>query len=362
MRSHKSHDRNKRFIITVLSGLMTCLILVGGGTTWIDPYFHYHGPVEGLEYRLKQNRQRYINDGITRNFEYDAIITGTSMIHQFKTSEFDKIFGVNSIKVPFTGARFKEVNDNLQKGLSTHKDVSIVLRCLDYTYILVEKDVRRDDAVYPDYLYDNNLFNDVEYLFNKEIFLGDVVDVLAWTNAGKKTTTFDEYSFSTNHKYGKDEVLKSFKRPAFQKPEVMLTQEEKVIIKDNMQQNVIQIAKDNPGVKFYLYFPIYNICYYDVQKLNGELKRTFDIERTAIEEILNSGCDNIKLFSFSDKYEITCSLEYYMDISHSSDIINSKILQWIYEGEGELKSNNYLDYLNRCYEFYSQYDYDSIYK
>lgn len=31
MEWRKSHDRNKKFIITVLSGLMTCLILVGGG-------------------------------------------------------------------------------------------------------------------------------------------------------------------------------------------------------------------------------------------------------------------------------------------------------------------------------------------
>ena len=40
----------------------------------MDPYFHYHGPFSSFSYRLYE--ERYINDGISRHFNYDAIITG----------------------------------------------------------------------------------------------------------------------------------------------------------------------------------------------------------------------------------------------------------------------------------------------
>lgn len=355
--------KSKTYCKIVIIGLLGCLILVGGSTAWIDPYFHYHAPIKGFAYNLEQDRQRYINDGITKNFQYNAIITGTSMTNFFRTSEFDELFDVYSIKLPYSAGYFKEINDNIIKGLGTHKGVSKVLRCLDYTRILVDKDVYQHEGyIYPDYLYDNNFFNDIEYLFNKEILLGDVIDVLARTEAGKKTTSFDEYCFY-DYKCGKTAVLDSYKRPYdYSANQHIMTQEERIIIQENLRQNVIQTAKDYPQTVFYLYFPLYNICYYDSRNLYGVLELFFETEKVAIEEILNSDCNNIKLFAFSDKFDIICNFDCYIDILHTTDSVNSAILQWIHDGEGELTKDNYLDYINKCYEFYSQYDYDSIYQ
>ncbi len=60
--------------MSVLLGSLFLMVLV----FWIfDPYFHYHKPFPFVSYRLYD--ERYINDGISRHFDYDAIITGTSM-------------------------------------------------------------------------------------------------------------------------------------------------------------------------------------------------------------------------------------------------------------------------------------------
>ena len=40
------------------------------------------------------------------------------------------LFGVNSIKVPFSGASYKEVSDNLANALAYHPDLKIVVRAL----------------------------------------------------------------------------------------------------------------------------------------------------------------------------------------------------------------------------------------
>ena len=64
--------KSKTYCRIVTAGLLTCLILAGGATAWIDPYFHYHGPIEGISYSFAG--ERYMNDGIARNLDYDAII------------------------------------------------------------------------------------------------------------------------------------------------------------------------------------------------------------------------------------------------------------------------------------------------
>ena len=92
--------------------LVSILLTVIGGTVYkIDPYFHFHKP-DTNQYYYKIDDQRNQNDGISKHFEYNALLTGTSMIENFKTTEFDEIFGVDSIKVPYSGGTYKEINDN----------------------------------------------------------------------------------------------------------------------------------------------------------------------------------------------------------------------------------------------------------
>ena len=194
------------FVLTLLPLIAIVLIVV-----YIDPFFHYHKPhTEKYFYYL--NNQRSQNNGILKNFDYDAIITGTSMTENFKTSELDSLFEVNSVKVPYEGGLYKEINDNLEVALKSNQNVKRVVRCLDTDRLEFDKDRERTDlGSYPTYLYDSNPFNDVEYIFNRDV-LFDRIYVM---NQEKKLdifipgiTSFDDYSrwqyFSI---FGKTEVL-----------------------------------------------------------------------------------------------------------------------------------------------------------
>ena len=114
---------------------ISCMALV---IIIIDPYFHYHAPISGLVYKFLE--ERYQNNGIVRHFEYDAIITGTSMTQNFKTSEMDKLFGTNAIKVTYSGGEYKEINDNLVVALRSNQNIKLVLRGVDYNNLLHDKD------------------------------------------------------------------------------------------------------------------------------------------------------------------------------------------------------------------------------
>ena len=190
----------------------------------VDPYFHYHKPIEGISYRLYE--ERYVNDGISRHFDYNAIITGTSMTQNFKTSEFDELFGVTSVKEPFSGAGFEELANNLDRTLSYNEDCKTVLMCMDYNGLNREYDWKQYED-YPEYLYDNNLFNDTSYVLNKSILYRGCFNNLFMTLAGEESTSFDEYA-SWGAAYGFEQIMKSYERREEKQPMAeSLTEEEK---------------------------------------------------------------------------------------------------------------------------------------
>ena len=106
----------KIWLISWLIIVVSALSVLGFWVYKIDPFFHYHKPdLEGYFYPL--NNERSQNDGISKYFDYDALISGTSMTQNFRTTEADKIFGCNSIKVAYSGGSYKEINDNIEKPL-----------------------------------------------------------------------------------------------------------------------------------------------------------------------------------------------------------------------------------------------------
>ena len=65
-----------KFLIQEITVTVILMIAVAAVVVFVDPFFHYHAPVEGISYIL--DNERYQNDGIVRNYEYDCLITGTS--------------------------------------------------------------------------------------------------------------------------------------------------------------------------------------------------------------------------------------------------------------------------------------------
>lgn len=346
-----------------------CLLCFGIGmllvimtTVYLDPCFHYHAPLKRVSYQL--NDERYQNNGIVRNFEYDAIITGTSMVQNFKASEMDDIFDVNSIKVAFAGGHFKEINDNLMIALKSNPDTKMVLRCLDINNIIEDKDtpfhgIARQGYVYPYFMNDNNWLNDVSYVLNKEMLIKGLDNVL-FTNGGGISTSFDEYScWNDRFQFGAETVLQTYKRG--QKVEIVkeLTDKQKKTISDNVKQNVTQVALSNPDVEFYFYYSPYSIVWWDEVNNSNRVEYYIEAMRILAEEALKY--ENIKLFDFCSNYEVVCNLDNYKDKIHYSAEINSKILNQMKENEYLLTTDNYKEHFEELREFYLNYQYDDFF-
>lgn len=353
----------KKYFKMIILFTVSFLILIVGSVLIIDPYFHYHKPLKSLSYRLGD--QRYINDGIGRYFEYDSIITGTSMTENFKSSLFDKLFNSNSIKIPFEGGSYKEINDNLERTLKRKKDIRYILRGLDYNQIIQDSEYMKYDNL-PTYLYDDNILNDYKYLFNKVVIIKGLGGVITYTLLGKNTTTFDEYSNWNNIvKNGKKNVLRNYKRNKKEnihrrKIKEKLKKKDIEIINENIEKNVISLVKKYPKTKFIYFITPYSIVYWDQLKQEGKIEKQIMAEKYMIEKILEY--PNVELYSFFNNYEMVCNLDNYRDPGHYMGKINDQILYWISKKEYQLTKENYKEYIRKNLEFYKNYNYDSIFE
>lgn len=321
-----------------------------------DPYFHYHKPFSFLSYRLYE--ERYINDGISRHFDFDGLITGTSMAQNFKPSEMDALFGTSSVKEVFSGAGYQELAENLDRALARNQDLKTVIWALDYNGLLRDPDWKQYEE-YPDYLYDNDPFNDVSYLFNKAILYHGVLPNIAMTLSGQPSTTMDEYS-SWQRPTGLDQILQSYDRNNVNKNVTTeFGQKERETVTRTITENVLAVVNKYPDTEFYIFYPPYSICYWDALNIKGTLHKQLLAEQCATELLL--ACPNVKLYNFFDQYDVVCDPGYYCDDGHYSAEINSRILTWMSEGTGLVTKDNYLQKLAVEKDFYSGYDYDSIY-
>lgn len=352
-------DADKNWGITLLVLLGVCLAGTAALTALVDPFFHYHKPLKCLSYPL--NNERYQNDGIVKHFDYDAVITGTSMTLNFKTSELDELFGVHSVKVSFPGAMYKEINDNLEKAVEANPDIRLVVRGLDKLWLLEDADeTGYDRDSYPDYLYDDVLYNDVYYVLNKDVLLHNVKDVFGFTCSGQESTDFDVYgNWMHAFSFGKDAVDAVYHR-ADRTDEVQeVTDADLEKLRENLTLNVTNLAEEHPDIDFYLFFTPYSIYYWDNLNQTGELKKQLAIEEEAARLLVEY--DNIYLFAFSDLFDMICDLDNYKDEIHYGEEINSQILRWMKQKEHLLTKENYREYYERISEFYTAYDYESLF-
>lgn len=354
-----SKNMSKKFALGLFFSIAFTVVLIGVVVVIIDPYFHYHKPISGLIYPL--SIERYQNDGIEKHFDYDAIIIGTSMIENCKTSQFDMLFDLKSVKLPLAGASYKEVDENVKNAIKHNENLRIVVRSLDYNKIQCPYDYMEFPSdFYPNYLYDDNIINDVYYLLNKSVLFGclTVVRLSLLRDYDGWDTNFDAYANWMDESIFGYEAFKSYQREEKINSLVENSIDDYMNVRETLDRNIIQTAKDNPQIDFYLFITPYSILYWDGLYRKGELNKQLELEKYAISMLVP--IENIHLYSFNEEYDIICNLDNYRDACHYAENINEYIIECIYSGKHEITKENYNEYCQRIYDFYTTYDYDNL--
>ena len=229
---------------------------------------------------------------------------------------------------------------------------------MDANAIIRDKDYDQYEG-YPTYLYDDNPWNDAAYVFNKNIWYHGVIPNLLMTLKGEPSTTFDEYS-SWEKETGYPYVMAAYDRWEEKAPEAPpLSETDVKMVTANIQQNFVDLVNQYPDTTFYIFYTPYSICWWDFMNQEGMINFYLDAELIATKMLLE--CPNVKLYNFNDKYDVITNLDNYRDKEHYASHINSLILQWIAEGDGLVTKENYMARWEKEKEYYSNYDYESIF-
>lgn len=350
--------RNKfRMIIGCIIVILVSVMLL---VIYVDPYFHFHGPIEGISYRL--GNQRYLNDGLARHFDYEAVIIGTSMTENFKPSEVEELFGKKAIKTPFSGAGYKELADNLRRYYTYNDNIDMVIWGMDMASLCEPwDDSKYKDEEYPNYLYDDLLVNDINYLLNKEVILKGVVSDLLYTILGRDSTTLDDYS-TFEEESGINAVLGNgpYEIESPSEKEKGIVGEFAHLPRETIEKNFISVIKEHPETEFYIFVPPYSIATWANFWSWGVVSKSLEVEKTAIEMLTDY--DNVHVFCFFSEHEIIDNLDNYVDKTHYTADINSEILIRMKNGQNEITKDNIDEYFDALFQYYSTYDYGKIYE
>ena len=344
----------KRLFCIFIGAFIGFLVMMIGAVIIIDPFFHYHSPLKSIYYRIDNPRSQ--NIGIVGQYEYDAIITGTSLTQGFLASEFDEFFGTDSIKLPFPGATFYETEQVLEKAFESENDIKYVVRSLDVNHLLDDRNALREDlGVYPFYLYNDSIWDDYKYVCNEDTVLSYCVPEFWGLIRGKEGghTSFDVY-LRGNEGHG-NWILHDEPFDASDIEKVPFGDADKNALTENVKANIIDLAKAHPETTFIYFIPPYNVNWWLGLVKEGKVDFTCDEIRYTMELLLE--CENIKLYCFAGRTDVTTDLDNYIDGYHYVNAIHSMILKWIKDDEDLINKDNYENYVEKLRVFYNNYEY-----
>ncbi len=361
-----TEKKYKQGIFIILAITMLLLAIHGAIVVYLDPFFHYHAPRAEYYYQRPDYVERYINDGVARNFDFNAIITGISISGGFSTSEFDTLFETKSEKFIYSGGTFKELGEGVSQALDSHPDTRIVLCSLFLNKLYQEKDHRRSDITdFPTYLYNDNYLDDVKYVFNKDVLFSYCYPMIEGKRNGEpgRVQTLDTIGCLGMNKEDYELTDGAWVKETFapldhEIPQPELTDAEIKDTQENVRQNIIAIAQKHPNTRMIYFVPPCSVYHYRQLYEAGSLLKTLQAEQIAIDMMLEQ--ENIEIYSFNDKHEIIENPCNYTDPVHYCPWVYTYILENIKNGEGRLTNTNAADFLQKEQNYLMNYDYVSI--
>lgn len=346
---------SKKWVISLVSITLIVVILFGTVQYYLDPLLQYGGERGPLTYRTYTEINS--NPGIAKNYDYNAVLLGSSMVENSDISELNNLFNCKTIKVTYAGGSLYNHKTILDTSYNSGHKVEKVFWALDEYALTTDKDTPRWQL--PEYLYDDNKINDISYLLNLDVFYYfSLIDINETLKHHSKKMMCEGIMIYDENLYGKEHALASTPYPMEQinsKGEDLYYS----YLMGNINQNIIPFVDNHKETEFDFFLVPYSILYWYQQKSNGTLEAEIFDARTAIGELLKH--DNVNVHFFQDEKEIITNLDLYKDYTHYKPEINSWMSQEMSKGTHLLSRDNYNQVLDDFYQYVMSYDYDILY-
>lgn len=321
----------RRFVLT-LSGMALALSLaVIAFNAWVDPFQHYRkaGPFPA---RFYPAWQRYENPGLARHYDYDRIVTGSSLMENLVPAEVDRTLGGRTINLSVSAQTAYDAGQLLRVALATGKPRHIVMN-LDYNAFSGVPDRSGFTEPFPGYLYDDARWNDLPYLLG----IGTLRKSLE-TALGLEWTRFNTdpkrmWYWAEGYQFFAAKAVQALD-PAnlnarFRQPDRSLEG-----MKASFEANLAPLIEKYPGTRFtFVYAPYAILVWLDFQQRN-QVEVTLQFRDWLFERTRAHG--NVEIFDFHAEPSIVMDLDHFTDIYHYSPKLSRALVEAIAAGRYKL--------------------------
>ncbi|MBB1518929.1 hypothetical protein [Aquipseudomonas guryensis] len=304
--------------------------------------------------------------GIVRNYDFDSIILGTSMLENSSAAEAGRVLGGEFVNISMSSSLHYERSLVLSYVLGK-KSLRNVVYSLDYTYLSPGYDHPNYPKETWSYLYDNNRLNDFKAYYNDKYFLC----LLRWSvdprcvGKAKSLDRPNAWFMHPDHasRFGgldkwlsavnNGQIKSAFKTIADSAKRVgvpVLVDESRYLSRKSeilayVDDHVLAHARGNPKTNFYYVFPPYSRIHFSIlyQTQPERARLHEDVVQYIVSQSKNM--HNVRVLGYEDQ-DFLDDISNYKDPRHYHEKFNRMFLEDMRVGRHVLNQENIAGYLS----------------
>jgi len=319
------------WICSFICVVIILTLIVGSVVYIIDPFFRFR-VVDG-KYFLNP---KYVSPGLVRNYDYDTLILGSSMIQNFNMQSFRDKLNCKPLHIGIGGAKPAEILKYIELSEKVGKADTYYI-CIDISSFAFEP------VVYtPEYLFDDGLISDFKYIYNYEAicqFVPANIALMALEKINPNTGLYDKKTqidylgdWSDDFRCSEKSVIENYNsgayKPASVNPDTFY---ELCAKKTDDFFEILNKSKD-----YVFFIPPYSSLYWYDKINSGEFDVLNQGKKYFVEKALNFGAT---VYDFQAA-ELTVDLNNYRDTTHYSHQINEWIVDRFKDGAFKINRTN----------------------
>ena len=287
----------------------------------VDPFQHYRKP-SWYEARYYRPLQRYVNPGMARHDDYDTVITGSSMMENYRNAEAGRILGGKVIDLAMGAMTAYEQRELLATIFAAGRAKHVIFD-LNFNAFAGSPTMQVVTEPLPLYLYDDNPWNDARYLLQAQT-LAKSAEIALGLRRGRYSTNADQpWYWADEYAFSKEATLRGLdlahiNRDFKQAPRTLEG------MRASFEANLLPLFKTHPEVRFSLVYPPYSALVWEDFRQRGQVEVSLAFKRYVFDAV--RGLPNVALYDFQPRLDWVTKLENYKDIYHFSPAISRDML------------------------------------
>ena len=351
-------ESKKKNLIKLILAIFAELFMVVAVVWFFDPFYQYHAPFFGMEAVLNDRDNQM--PGTVRNFSYDSVLVGSSVAENFDSDFLNDTYGCSTVKLIKASGSMADLLYYLDMAQKEH-DLKNVFWCLDIFALDASTEVTLYEKGIPRYLHTKAVYDDLPYLFNKEILLEKIPAMLAMAGQGINVGG-NAYNWDRDKEFSASQAMLAYDKGGVehgQESEQTISTELKQRTSDNIKLLTAQIEA-HPEITYRFMLPPYSMLWWDCAYVNGQLEERLYILEETLPVLL--AFENVEVYFFQSDEEVVCNLDNYMDMIHYSPEINQRMLEKMAAGENKVTPESCRETLDVMRELAMRITREDIYR